>query len=288
MSVRRRPSRAQAEDLLDGGGSGPLRDLLAAASGPAHREEVVGEDAATRAFVAAHGAAVTLGSVAPPADGAATRRARWRTPTGLASALALALAGAGVAVGTVAVALHDGAPTAPPASSVTAPPPAGAGGPGYLPDPVRVATCRAWGAAAPTRDTDPAFAALVAAAGGAGNVDRFCAAASSPGVEPTSAPTAGPTAPASSTTRTSPGAQDAPRSGSAPDADTASPSRAPGASRDDGSNGTGGNGRAVGPPTAPPGQAGRNGRAEGRSVGPPAVPPGQDRANGRSPSRGAG
>ena len=104
--LRGRSSRAESEDLLDGAGSGPIHELLAAASGPAHREEIVGEGAAVTAFLSGHRAAVLDGSTAAvrvSAAGAVSapdaprrrRPGRWRTPTGLASALVLALATAG-------------------------------------------------------------------------------------------------------------------------------------------------------------------------------------------------
>ena len=62
--LRGRSSRAESEDLLNGAGSGPIHELLAAASGPDHREEIVGEGAAVTAFLSGHRAAVLDGSTA--------------------------------------------------------------------------------------------------------------------------------------------------------------------------------------------------------------------------------
>ncbi|HWN26327.1 MAG TPA: hypothetical protein VNP37_05120 [Actinomycetospora sp.] len=305
---RPRLTRAESEDLLDGGGSGPLRELLAAVSAPAHREETAGEAAATSAFVAAHRdgapAGTTAGEVPAPGPGstgvALGTAGWWRAPTRFVAALALALATAGVAVGAATVVLRDGPPAAPPASSAPAPAVGGAGtvDPSPLPDDVRVATCGAWRAAGASTTTDraadPAFAALISAAGGVPNVDGFCAATppSAPAspvapvapVAPTTPGSAGEPGAATSSTRPSAGA---PRGGPAPGAD------APGASpeRTGSDRGEATGGRSVGPPATPPGRAtDREGPARGRSVGPPAVPPGQDNAsrNDRGSSRGQG
>jgi hypothetical protein len=278
-----RPSRAESEDLLDGAGTGPLHELLAAASGPAHREEIVGEAAATSAFLDARRhdapAGITAEDVVVPGPTRGVSRPRtgwWRTPARLVAGLALALTTAGVAVGAAAVILRDGppaAPPAPPASSASVPAPGGAGaaGPSPLPEAVRVATCGAWQAAgartATARAADPAFTALVSAAGGAGNVDGYCAAPSAAVVTPTPSPSVERPRPAPSNTQP-----------------TSTGSRAPAASDPQrartGTEGGGGtDGRAVGPPATPPGQVvDRDGPARGRGVGPPATPPGQLRA----------
>ncbi|MDD7941449.1 hypothetical protein PHK61_23790 [Actinomycetospora lutea] len=299
MTPRRRLSRAQAEDLLDGAGSGPLRDLLAAASGAPHREELAGEDAAISAFLAADDADVTAGPVHTRPAGVATARrgSWWRTPAGLASAVALAVAGAGVATGTAAVVWHEGPPTAPPTSSVPARPSTGAADPDALPDPTRIAECRAWSAAAPTRDTDPAFAALISAAGGTGNVDDLCARTGAPTRPPAQPPAVVPSGPAGDTTNGSPGSPGAPRSGSVSESDPARPSVPSGPAREESSgdtgasdgdgDGDGAGGRPVGPPATPPGQGRQsNGPADGRAVGSAAVPPGQAREDSGSPARG--
>ncbi|HSK57431.1 MAG TPA: hypothetical protein VK935_00115, partial [Actinomycetospora sp.] len=235
-----RPSRAESEDLLDGGGDGPLRELLAAVSAPAHREETVGEAAATRAFVAARRGDATAGTTTRelPAtnSGAGGRPVRaagwWRAPTRFVAALALALVTAGVAIGAATVALRAeppaAPPAAPPASSIPTPAVGGGAtvGPSPLPEGVRIATCGAWRAAgagtATDRAADPAFAGLVSAAGGVANVDGFCAATSAPAVAPT---TPGPVGEQRATTsNTAPSARTS-REGAAPGAD------APGASR---------------------------------------------------------
>jgi hypothetical protein len=287
---RLRPSRAESEDLLDGGGSGPLRELLAAVAAPAHRKETVGEAAATSAFVAARRDEAAAGTTTvevpapgPESTGVALRTAGWwRAPARFAAAVALALATAGVAVGAATVVLRDAPPAAPPASSVPAPAGGGVGAvdPGPLPEDVRIATCGAWRAAGAGTDraADPAFAAPTSAAGGAQNVDGYCAATPAPAVAPTTSGSVGePRGAPSSTLPTA----TAPRDGAAPDADApdadapgSSPERT-GADRGDAT----GAGRSVGPPATPPGRAtDRSGPAAGRSVGPPAVPPGQNRA----------
>ncbi|WP_433782699.1 hypothetical protein ACQPX6_22865 [Actinomycetospora sp. CA-101289] len=288
-----RPSRAESEDLLDGGGSGPLRELLVAASAPAHREETAGETAAASAFVAARRDGTPAGTAGdevpapgPGSRGVALRTAGWwRAPSRFAAALALALATTGVAVGAATVVLRDAPPAvAPPAASAPAPVPEGDGRVAAgLPEDVRVATCGAWGAAGasttPDRTTDPAFGPLIDAAGGAPNVDGYCAA-------PPAAPIA-PTAPGSAaesgaaTSSTLPTAT-APRDGAGAGAGAAPGTDAPGAARESAEVGRGepAEGRSVGPPATPPGRAtDRNGRAEGRSVGPPADPPGRGRGS---------
>jgi hypothetical protein len=279
---RLHPSRVESEDLLDGRGSGPLRELLAAVSAPAHREETVGEAAATSAFVAARRdeAAAGTTTVEVPAPGAestgvALRTAGWwRAPARFAAAVALALATAGVAAGAATMVLRDAPPAAPPASSVPAPAGGGVGAvdPGPLPEDVRMATCGAWRAAAASTDraADPAFAGLISAAGGVPNVDGYCAA-----TRP-SAPAApvSPGEPRADTPSTEPSAG-APRGGAGTGADA--PGSSPRRTGSDGGDATGG--RSVGPPGTPPGRAtDREGPAAGRSVGPPTEPPGRGRA----------
>ena len=286
-----RPSRAESEDLLDGTGSGPLHDLLAAASGPAHREEIAGEELATSAFVAAHrnvaSEATNPGDLLGPGPASHRRTGWWRTPTRLVAALVLALASAGVAVGTAATMLRDAPPAAPPSSSAPAPVPGGAGttGPQPLAEPVRIATCRAWQAAGAStttdRTTDTAFTPLISAAGGTDNVDGYCAATAAPDAAP-SRPTSGERPPAPATSTPPGGTRD--EGASRPD--DPEPARAP----DGNTNGNNARrrhqrrhqrdeGRGVGPPATPPGQAtDRNGPANGRAVGPPEAPPGQNRA----------
>jgi hypothetical protein len=308
-----RPSRAESEELLDGGGEGPLRELLAAVSAPAHREETVGEAAATSAFVAArHGDAPTQ-TVPATGSAAAGHRVRaagwWRAPSRFVAALALALATAGVAVGAAAVVLRADPPAAPPASSIPAPAVGGAGtvGPDPLSDGIRIATCGAWRAAgagpATDRAADPAFAGLISAAGGAANVDGYCAATSTPAAAPT---TPGAAAEPRTTTSSSAPSARTPREGAAPGSGSpgspgsgspgsgspgaGSPGAdSPGASRGGAADrGDAGGGRSVGPSATPPGRTpDRNGPAAGRSVGPPSVPPGQGRAgrdDGATPS----
>jgi hypothetical protein len=277
-----RPSRAESEDLLDGKGSGPLHELLAAASGPAHREEIAGEALATGAFVGAHRNVAPEATVADdllgPGATSHRRTGWWRTPTGLVAALVLALASAGVAVGTAATMLRDAPPAAPPSSSAPAPVPGGAGtaGPHLLSEPVRIATCRAWqaaGASATTnRTSDAAFTPLISAAGGTDNVDAYCAATAAPDAAP-SRPTSREHPPAPATSAP-PGTT---RDEGASRPDDPEPARAQDGNANSNGNASSNDGRGVGP-AAPPGRvADRNGPADGRAVGPPEVPPGQNR-----------
>lgn len=297
---RLRPSRAEAEDLLDGGGDGPLRELLAAVSAPAHREETVGEAAATSAFVAARrdeaASGTTAGEVPAPgaeSTGVALRTPGWwRAPSRFVAALALALATAGVALGAATVVLRGGPPSPPPASSAPASAVGGAGtgDPSPLPEDVRIATCGAWRAASTTTDraADPAFADLISAAGGVPNVDGFCAATPAPASVSPVAPTppASTDGPGGATSSTLPTAT-VPHGEAAPGADASGADReSTGSDRGDAAGGP-----SVGPPATPPGRAtDREGPARGRSVGPPAVPPGQGRAPGDDggASRGQG
>jgi hypothetical protein len=277
-----RPSRAESEDLLDGKGSGPLHELLAAASGPAHREEVAGEALATGAFVAARRNVAPGATIADDLESGATIHRRtgwWRTPTGLVAALVLALASAGVAVGTAATMLRDAPPAAPPPSSAPAPVPGGAGttGPHPLSEPVRTATCRAWQAAGAStttnRTSDAAFTPLISAAGGSDNVDDYCAATAAPDAVP-SRPTPREHSPAPATS-TPPGTT---RDEGSSRPDDPEPAGAQDGNANSTSSSNSNEGRGVGPPATPPGRAtDRNGPAGGRAVGPPEVPPGQNR-----------
>ncbi|WP_328307900.1 hypothetical protein [Actinomycetospora sp. NBC_00405] len=289
-----RPSRAESEGLLDGTGSGPLHELLAAASGPAHREEIAGEALATSAFVAAHrndAPEVTIADdlLGPPAT-SHRRTGWWRTGTRLVAALVLALASAGVAVGTAATMLRDAPPAAPPPSSAPAPVPGGVGttGPHPLTEPVRIATCRAWQAAgastATNRTSDTAFTSLISAAGGTDNVDDYCAATAAPDAVPSPA-TSREHSPAPATS-TPPGASRDEGASRPDDPEPAGAHNGNGNANANGNgngNGNGNNsneGRGVGPAATPPGRAtDRSGPASGRAVGPPETPPGQNRAN---------
>jgi len=296
------PSRAESEDLLDGTGNGPLHELLAAASGPAHREEIAGEALATRAFVAARRNVAAEATLADDllGPGPASHRSTgwWRTPTRLVAALVLALASAGVAVGTAATMLRDAPPVAPPPSSAPAPVPGGEGttGPHPLAEPVRIAACRAWQAAGAStttnRTSDAAFTPLISAAGGTDNVDGYCAATAAPGAAPSlptsrEHPPAPPTSTLPGTTREEgasrpddpePGRADNGNANSNNNSNSNSNSNSS-SSNNSNSNANSNEGRGVGPPATPPGQATeRNGPANGRAVGPPEIPPGQNRA----------
>ena len=199
MTIRRhgRPDAQEADRLL-GSGFGdvavdgvPLAGLLAAATAPARPGEFAGEDAALAAFRAAR---LAPGHIPPTR----TRR-RWRRAAGTAwIAVAATTATAGVAV---AAGIQHRERSGPPALSAPARrgnpdaaagagatrsdgSPSGAAGPTStgLPqavDPQAVGLCR--GYLAKDREErgkslqTPAYRALVIAAGGADQVDAFCA-----------------------------------------------------------------------------------------------------------------
>ncbi|WP_422756187.1 hypothetical protein [Micromonospora sp. WMMD708] len=211
---RRPVSRAEAERLLDSTGSGtapstddPLTRLLAAAAAPARVDELAGEQAALAAFRAARGAA------APGPAPAARRRPRLSTGVVAWIAALAATATAGVAFAaaaldrpaerapgpvpsTTATATGDATDrpspyrsepqrqspsrrpggTAPGGGPPASPAPPGHGGPantGKL-----VGQCRAYLAKSPPQRakalTRPGYADLVAAAGGADQVEAYC------------------------------------------------------------------------------------------------------------------
>ena len=275
-----RLSREELRSLLAGEGPSPVRDVLEAASAPARREELAGESAAVAAFLAARStapgpaagpAAAPAGtSPADPHGTAATdpmtlpvgRRPRFgrRGPARLALAAVLGLATAGVATGAT-LTLHPAAPPPAPTDAGTS-----------VTSSTRVALCRARDAD-PT--TDPVAAALAGAAGGADRIAVFCAGvpagrdgtpALGPG--PRSAP--GPATSTSASRTTTPGS--ATPSSPRPPADlTGLGSELDTDLGADASAST--SGRAVGPPSTPPGRA-----DGGRAVGPPATPPGRARS----------
>ncbi len=183
--------RRAAERLLAGADApGPLAAVLRAAAAPAHPEELVGEQAALAAFRDA----AQLDTVTEPR--------RWST---LKSALAkfltvkavILLAAAGLtgvvlaaAGGTVPVPWSDPPPDRPSVPTSTAPPtsdtptgrPSPAGKPteaSSAPTPSMAELCKAYTAPVakhPGKVKDnPAFSALVTAAGGAANVPTYCA-----------------------------------------------------------------------------------------------------------------
>jgi hypothetical protein len=227
MSTRRTPiTRASAEQLRTGrshGGSAELRRVLTAASAPGTARELRGESAAIAQFRAAR-----LDVIPPP------RRASM-VKTAAAKLLAANLViGATVAAATGGVALaaathhlpgplhHAHAPVvgeshsqgaAPPSASNRLPTPTAAGRSGAhpsgstthtaAPSPSMVGLCTAFNAAVADNPgkalNNPAFTALITAAGGKDNVAAYCATilAESSGTptHPTGAPSTHPSAP---------------------------------------------------------------------------------------------
>jgi hypothetical protein len=193
QSLRGAPDRARTD------GPDALNDLLAAACAPAHRGELAGEEAAVAAFVAAR-----------LADAGQPRRQSMLKVT-LAKVLTVkiaAIAVATLAVGGVAVAAatgnlpNQGDPTPPPAVTVPSLPdkPSGASGEGQgpnapdkdkntapdkpngdnaSPSPSLAGLCNAFtadaGADRGKALENPAFNALITAAGGKDKVPAYCA-----------------------------------------------------------------------------------------------------------------
>ena len=198
-SPPRRIDRETASRLLDGdpdalSRAGRLTAPLRAARGPAHRHELAGEPAALAAFRAA-------------ADLASERRPRRKsmlkialakllTVKAAAAVAATGLGGVALAAGTGALpnplfappathvpATHVPATHAPATPGTTPSHPDGRSGPtdaADSPSPSLVGLCRAYTAGAATNPAkalkNPAFAKLVDAAGGADNVEEYCAA----------------------------------------------------------------------------------------------------------------
>ncbi|MEV6810591.1 hypothetical protein [Micromonospora sp. NPDC051296] len=202
----RRIDRKTADRLLDGdpdalSRAGRLAALLRAARGPAHRDELAGEQAALAAFrVSADHAPEPR----PPRE-SRLKIALARLITGKAAVVAATgLGGVALAAGTGA--LPDplfGPPATPPArhAPATEPPatqalttpasttpgatpshPNGLSGAADAPSPPPsfVGLCQAYTAGAATKagkaPENPAFGELVDAAGGTGNVAEYCAA----------------------------------------------------------------------------------------------------------------
>ncbi|HEX6967427.1 MAG TPA: hypothetical protein VF174_01170 [Micromonosporaceae bacterium] len=176
--------------------SGRLAGLLAAATAPAHEDELAGESAAVAAFrAAAH-----LGPVASAGRPSMLKLA-------LAKLLTLKAAGAVAAttvVGGVALAagtgnLPDGLPFSEQTPAVERSQQPDKGRPSDRPDatpsPSLVGLCRAYAAGANKEAVlaNPAFSVLVDAAGGAENVDDYCATLPEPadgkGNRPSAVPT---------------------------------------------------------------------------------------------------
>jgi hypothetical protein len=191
------PDEAAAEQLLAGFGGGHRRlaELLSAASAPARPGELAGEEAAVAAFRSAVPAVAAL-PVSHRRRSARPRWARLLTVKVGGAALVLAAGGVAVAAGTGVLpgplvgtppgvssdqpagptrlggpgATRSGAPAGP---AATAHP-----GPGATPDPLLHGLCQAYLAQAANKPDEvkdnPAYVALVAAAGGAEMVTEFC------------------------------------------------------------------------------------------------------------------
>ncbi len=219
MSIHRprRIDRDTAEALLRGVPAarrrgGPLGEHLAAAAAPADPHELAGRPVALAAFQAA--------CLQP-----ATRQRRtsmmktWlaKLLTVKAAALLAVTAAGGVALaattGTLPNPLTDTPAATPSAAHATGRPTTTpshpGGGPSALPSASLLGLCHAYTAGAGAERgkalTDPAFTALITAAGGAGKVDGFCKTllASAPGNAPSHpsgpADTTHPTGPPTST-----------------------------------------------------------------------------------------
>jgi hypothetical protein len=176
---RPRIDRDTAEQLLRRGSTDaadPLAILLAAAAAPARPDELVGEQAVLAAFRAAH-----LGPVPQP-------RRRSMIQTAIAKLLTLKVAGAALAVaatGGVAVAATTGnlpgtAAERPAGVHATAKPSDKADNEhgNASPSPSLVGLCHAYKAGAGDNPgkalENPAFGALISAAGGEDKVADFC------------------------------------------------------------------------------------------------------------------
>jgi hypothetical protein len=219
IGIRRtyRIDRATAEALLSNAQgarrrAGPLGDLLTAVAAPARPEELVGGSAAMAAFRSA------CSRRAADRPGRSTIKGQLtRLFTVKVAALAVAAATGGIALAATSGALPNPLKDEPAVTVSNGPRtgrPSGVSphttrtGPGVLPSPALFGLCGAYEAGADHRRSlaDPAFTALVTAAGGVDKVDDYCKAllaAPSPGADPRTAssaagtqhPTAPPTEP---------------------------------------------------------------------------------------------
>jgi hypothetical protein len=198
MSIhRRRIDRDTAELLLRGGLAGssagldPLAALLASAAAPARADELAGEQAAMVAFRIAHRAPLTQPRRRSMIS---TTVAKILTAKAAAVAAATVLSGVAVAAGTghLPTQHQDGATARDTHASQAAEPaesthptgkPSSAGSSGdhsATPSPSMVGLCRAFTAGAGSNPgkalENPAFTALITAAGGKDKVTTFCTA----------------------------------------------------------------------------------------------------------------
>jgi hypothetical protein len=197
--------RAHDEQLSDAlTGDSALSRVLADAAGPAHEAELAGLGTARAAFTALRPShrrfpvtsvlgrllalkVLLVGAAAASLGGVSLAAASGSLPDGAQNA-AHQLVGAPAAHGHSAGVRQDGIHRHQPSSSSSATPEAS-------PSPSLVGLCRAYGAGVATSHgkalDNPAFTALMTAAGGKEGVDAFCAAqlAGAPGGKPTARPT---------------------------------------------------------------------------------------------------
>ncbi len=192
-STSARLTAATTEQLLDGGaGPAGLHQLLAAAAGPGTASELAGETAAVAAFVDAPRASLLPSAPSRRPSMLSTALSKILAAKALAAVVLLAGATGGVAL---AATVSD-APSSPSddQSSVTSTPTAtpapsddpeseGEGKPDPTaspsPQPSLAGLCKAWAAGATDNHgkaaENPAFGALLEAAGSSDEVSRYCA-----------------------------------------------------------------------------------------------------------------
>ena len=177
MSIQGTPhvDRDTAERLVAGHGAGPVALVLRAAAAPAHAGELAGEHAAVAAFREA-------AAVAPVPHRSVFRRSVAKALT-IKAVLVVGIAGStGVVLAASEGALPvpwSNTPADVPGSTTTPAPnaPAGRGGDDRrspAPDPSVVGLCEAYTSGADKDLDNPAFRALVDAAGGKGEVAGYC------------------------------------------------------------------------------------------------------------------
>ena len=178
MSIQGSPrvDRDTAERLVAGQGAGPVAVVLRAAAAPAHADELAGESAAVAAFRKAAGASVPHRSV--------FRRSVAKALT-IKAVLVVAVAGStGVVLAASEGALPvpwSNSPVGVPDTTTTTPAPntpADRAGDDMqspaTPDPSVAGLCEAYASGGGGDLDNPAFRALVEAAGGQGEVTGYC------------------------------------------------------------------------------------------------------------------
>jgi hypothetical protein len=164
------PRRADGENLLG--------DLLGAAAAPGRDRELAGEEAALSAFRAAHHPARAAQTSRRPVLGSRlTRHLPVKVAAAAAAVVALSGVAAAAVTGTLPAVFGGGTPPAGPTSSVATPLTAPGGDTGVPPAVLRL--CQAYTDAPRAESSrkldDPAFGALVDAAGGKDKVPGYCA-----------------------------------------------------------------------------------------------------------------